>query len=155
MKPGFAHRRLSTDVLVFQKLGNTILARARPGIEAKQFTQSATEHPPRTFLANFDGSPDAGNHIYRISRLCHDYPLCSLTRQIAPGSTATSAGSLLPESKNASGGDLGLQDEGDRRGPRVVEVGSRFIPSPSAQAKPSRPGKTEPQLNSCFRCEQP
>ena len=94
------------DALVFQKLGNTVLALARPGIEAKQFTQSAAAHPPRTFWANFDRSPDAGNHIYRISRLCHDYPSApystECTRQHVNASRISTS-----RIENASGGDLG------------------------------------------------
>jgi hypothetical protein len=48
MKTGFAYRGLSADALIFQKLGNTLLARHRPSIEAKQITQSVTAHPART-----------------------------------------------------------------------------------------------------------
>src|ERR1700722_2237121 len=45
----------------------------------------------------------------------------------------------------ASGGDLGLQDGRARRSSHVIEVGNRFIPSPSAQGKPSWPrARTRP-----------
>src|ERR1700722_17398375 len=74
MKPGFAHRGLSAYALIFQKPGDTFLARYRPGIEAKQVTQSVTAHPARTLWANFDRFPDTGNNVYRIPRLCHDHP---------------------------------------------------------------------------------
>ncbi len=98
MKPGFAHRGLSADALIFQKPGNTLLARHRPGIEAKQITQGVTAHPARALWANFDRSPDAGNNVYRIPCLCHDYPSIALPDRLHPAAQRH-RGFLLPESR--------------------------------------------------------
>jgi hypothetical protein len=47
----------------------------------------------------------------------------------------------VPVNPSASGRDLGIQDGGDRQGSCVAEVVAGSSPSPSAQAKPSRPGR--------------